>query len=95
MTITNPDKVFFPEAGHTKLDLAKYYVAVAERALRGVAGRPIVLKRYVNGAGERVLLPEARARTHARLARDVTISFPSGRTARRSSCATRRSSSGS
>src|SRR6059036_4264840 len=50
VVITNPDKVFFPQAGHTKLDLAKYYAAVAEGALRGIAARPIVLKRYVNGA---------------------------------------------
>ena len=48
--ITNPDKVFFPQAGYTKLDLAKYYAAVVDGALRGIAGRPIVLKRYVNGA---------------------------------------------
>ena len=41
VTITNPDKVFFPQAGHTKLDLAKYYAAVADGALRGIAGRPI------------------------------------------------------
>src|SRR5437016_3050503 len=50
VVITNPDKVFFPQAGHTKLDLAKYYAAVAGGALRGIAGRPIVLKRYVDGA---------------------------------------------
>src|SRR5229473_61843 len=52
VVITNPDKVFFPRAGHTKLDLARYYAAVAEGALRGIAGRPIVLKRYVNGADQ-------------------------------------------
>ena len=50
VVITNPDKVYFPRAGHTKLDLARYYAAVAEGALRGVAARPIVLKRYVDGA---------------------------------------------
>jgi hypothetical protein len=50
VTITNPEKVYFPHAGYTKLDLAKYYAAVAEGALRGIAERPIVLKRYVNGA---------------------------------------------
>src|SRR5215212_2335800 len=50
VTITNPDKVYFPAAGYTKLDLAKYYAAVADGALRGIANRPIVLKRYVNGA---------------------------------------------
>src|SRR5205809_5426840 len=50
VVITNPDKVFFPHSGHTKLDLARYYAAVADGALRGIAGRPIVLKRYVDGA---------------------------------------------
>jgi bifunctional non-homologous end joining protein LigD len=45
VVITNPEKVFFPRAGYTKLDLAKYYAAVADGALRGIAGRPIVLKR--------------------------------------------------
>jgi len=42
VVITNPDKTFFPEAGHTKLDLVRYYAAIAEGALRGIAGRPIV-----------------------------------------------------
>ena len=50
VNITNPEKIFFPRAGYTKLDLVKYYAAVAEGALRGIAGRPIVLKRYVDGA---------------------------------------------
>jgi len=50
VVITNPDKPFFPQAGHTKLHLVRYYAAVAEDALRGIAGRPIVLKRYVDGA---------------------------------------------
>ena len=50
VTITNPDKVYFPQAGHTKLDLVRYYVAVAEGALRGAGGRPMALKRFVDGA---------------------------------------------
>lgn len=50
VAITNPDKVFFPRAGYTKLDLARYYAALAEGALLGIARRPIVLKRYVDGA---------------------------------------------
>ena len=70
VVITNPDKVFFPEAGHTKLDLVKYYAAVAEGALRGIAGRPIVLKRYVDGADGRAVLPEARPRAAPRVDRD-------------------------
>jgi DNA ligase D-like protein (predicted polymerase) len=51
--VTHPDKVIFPDqdghAGHTKLDLIRYYLAVADGALRGVAGRPMILKRFVKG----------------------------------------------
>src|SRR5215216_6060059 len=50
VTVSNPDKVFFPRTGHTKLDLVRYYLSVAQGALRGVSGRPMALKRYVNGA---------------------------------------------
>ena len=50
--ITNPDKVFFPARGETKLDLARYYLAVGDGALRGVLERPTVLKRYPDGATE-------------------------------------------
>lgn len=49
--LSNPSKVYFAEAGITKQDLADYYLAVQEGALRGVARRPMVLKRYVNGQG--------------------------------------------
>lgn len=52
VVISNPDKVVFPDAGHTKLDLVRYYLSVAEGALPGVAGRPMVLKRFVKGIGE-------------------------------------------
>ena len=52
VTITNPGKVVFPESGHTKADLVAYYLAVADGALRGVRGRPMVLKRFVKGIGE-------------------------------------------
>ena len=50
VTVSNPRKVYFPETGHTKLDLVKYYQAVAEGALRGAGGRPMALKRFVDGA---------------------------------------------
>ncbi len=50
--ITNPDKLIFPRGGHTKLDLINYYLAVAEGALRGVEGRPMILKRFVKGIDE-------------------------------------------
>ena len=68
--VTNPDKVFFPARGETKLDLAQYFVAVGDGALRGVRERPTVLKRYPNGATERAVLPEAGPREPARVDRD-------------------------
>jgi len=49
VTITHPDKPIFRSAGYTKLDLVNYYLAVAEGALRGVCGRPMILKRFVKG----------------------------------------------
>src|SRR4029450_7503663 len=51
IAISNPHKVLLPQAGHTKLDLAKYYLAVADGALRSAGGRPNVLVRYPNGVG--------------------------------------------
>ena len=52
VSISNPNKVLFPEAGYTKLDLVNYYLAVADGALRGAGGRPNVLVRYPNGIAE-------------------------------------------
>ena len=49
VSISNPDKVVFPDANVTKRDLIDYYLAVADGALRGVAGRPMILKRFVKG----------------------------------------------
>ena len=45
VTVSNPGKVYFPEAGITKIDVVRYYIAVAEGALRGAGGRPNVLVR--------------------------------------------------
>jgi bifunctional non-homologous end joining protein LigD len=50
VAISNPGKIYFPDNGITKADVVRYYLAVADGALRGVAGRPMVLKRYVHGA---------------------------------------------
>ncbi|MEB3984378.1 DNA polymerase domain-containing protein [Mycobacterium sp. 663a-19] len=56
VTITHPDRVVFPGTNgagrHTKLDLVRYYLSVADGALRGVAGRPMILKRFVKGIGQ-------------------------------------------
>ena len=82
VTITNPAKVFFPRTGYTKLDLANYYAAVAEGALRGIAGRPIVLKRYVNGAEGEPFFQKRAPDKHPDWIETVELRFPSGRTAR-------------
>ena len=62
--ITNPDKVVFPDIGVTKMDLILYYIDVAEGALRGVSGRPMMLKRFVKGITEEAVFqkraPEKR-----------------------------------
>ena len=81
VVITNPEKVFFPKAGYTKLDLAKYYLSVAEGALRGIAGRPFVLKRYVNGADKEPFFQKRAPENHPDWIETVELKFPSGRTA--------------
>src|SRR5258708_35983922 len=82
VVITNPRKVYFPRAGHTKLDLVKYYAAVAEGALRGIAARPIVLKRYVDGAEGAPFFQKRAPEQHPDWVETVELRFPSGRTAR-------------
>jgi bifunctional non-homologous end joining protein LigD len=82
VVITNPEKVFFPRAGYTKLDLARYYAAVAEGALRGIAGRPIVLKRYVDGAEGEPFFQKRAPERRPPWIETVELRFPSGRTAR-------------
>ena len=82
VTLTNPAKVFFPKAGYTKLDLAKYYLAVADGALRGIAARPIVLKRYVDGAEGEAFYQKRAPEKHPDWVETVELRFPSGRGAR-------------
>jgi DNA ligase D len=77
--VSNPDKVFFPARGETKLDLVRYYLAVGDGALRGVHQRPTVLKRYPDGAtGEPFF--QKRVPKGAPIWLDtVRVTFPSGR----------------
>ena len=81
VTITNPDKIFFAEAGVTKIDLVRYYMAVADGALRGVRGRPMALKRFVNGAAGEAFFQKRAPDNRPDWLRVATLSFPSGRTA--------------
>ncbi|HEY8811212.1 MAG TPA: DNA polymerase domain-containing protein [Candidatus Dormibacteraeota bacterium] len=82
VVITNPGKVFFPRTGHTKLDLVNYYLAVAEGAVRGVSGRPMALKRFVEGAGGEAFFQKRAPANAPDWIETVELSFPSGRTAR-------------
>ena len=79
--ITNPNKVLFPEAGYTKLDLVRYYLAVAEGALRGAGGRPNVLVRHPNGVGEEFFYQKRAPESRPEWIEVVALKFPSGRTA--------------
>ncbi|HEY3210296.1 MAG TPA: non-homologous end-joining DNA ligase [Actinomycetota bacterium] len=81
VTITNPDKVFFPRTGHTKFDLVRYYMAVSEGALRGVTGRPMALKRFVNGAEGEFFFQKRAPTSRPEWIETIELSFPSGRTA--------------
>ncbi|MDQ6917951.1 MAG: non-homologous end-joining DNA ligase [Candidatus Dormibacteraeota bacterium] len=82
VVISNPQKVFFPKTGHTKLDLVRYYQAVAEGAVRGVSGRPMALKRFVEGAGGEAFFQKRAPANAPDWIETVELSFPSGRTAR-------------
>lgn len=79
--VTNPDKIYWEGPGHTKLDLVRYYVAVAEGALRGAAGRPMALKRFVDGAGGDFFFQKRAPESRPEWIETVVLSFPSGRTA--------------
>jgi bifunctional non-homologous end joining protein LigD len=81
VTVTNPSKVFFPRTGHTKLDLVRYYLAVADGALRGAGGRPMALKRFVNGAEGEAFFQKRAPSSRPEWIETVELSFPSGRTA--------------
>ncbi len=81
VTVTNPDKIYFPEVGYTKLDLVRYYLAVADGALRGVRDRPMALKRFVDGAAGEPFFQKRAPDKRPEFIRVATLSFPSGRTA--------------
>src|SRR5262249_53975307 len=81
VAVSNPSKVLFPDAGITKLDLAQYYLAVAEGALRGAAGRPNVLVRYANAIAATSFYQKRAPAARPEWVEVCMISFPSGRTA--------------
>ena len=79
--ITNPAKIFFPALGLTKMDLVRYWLAVAEGALRSVKDRPTLLKRYPNGVDGDFFHQKRAPTSRPDWIRTVTVRFPSMRTA--------------
>jgi len=79
--VSNPNKVLFPQAGHTKLDLVRYYLAVAPGALRAAGNRPNVLVRYPNGIDGESFYQKRAPESRPDWIDVVALQFPSGRTA--------------
>jgi bifunctional non-homologous end joining protein LigD len=80
--VTHPDKLYFSrQTKLSKLDLVRYYLSVAPGALNGIQDRPIVLKRFVNGAEAPAFYQKRAPSDRPSWMRTVTLSFPSGRTA--------------
>jgi bifunctional non-homologous end joining protein LigD len=81
VSVSNPGKVYFPEAGITKLEIVRYYLAVAEGALRGAGGRPNVLVRYANGIHGEFFYQKRAPASRPDWVEVAALRFPSGRTA--------------
>lgn len=79
--ISNPAKVVFPEPGLTKLDLVRYYLAVADGAVRGVAGRPMVLKRFVKGIDQEAFFQKRAPEKRPEWIETATLHYASGNSA--------------
>lgn len=81
VTVTNPDKVIFPVGGFTKLDLVQYYLAVADGALRGVGGRPMILKRFVKGIDQEAFFQKRAPANRPEWLGTAELQYASGRSA--------------
>lgn len=81
VSISSPRKVLFPGPGYTKLDLARYYVAVADGALRGAGGRPSIMVRYPKGIVDDPFFQKRAPKSRPPWIEVATIKFPSGRSA--------------
>ena len=81
VAVSNPDKVLFPEAGHTKLDLVKYFLAIAPGALQSSGGRPHQLVRFPNGIAQDHFYQKRAPEQRPPWVDTCVLHFPSGRTA--------------
>ena len=81
VAISNPARVVFPALGISKLDLVRYYQTTAVGVLRGVAGRPMGLKRYVNGIEGEAFYQKRAPDKRPEWISTVELTYPSGRSA--------------
>ena len=79
--LSNPGKLFFPETGHTKLDLANYYLQVADAACNHLRERPTTLKRFVDGAAGKFFFQKRVPKGAPEWLQTAVVHFPSGRSA--------------
>jgi DNA ligase D len=82
ITLTSPDKVFFPERGDTKLDLLRYYLAVAEPFLRTSGGRPTLMQRFPHGAGGNSFFQKRVPKGAPEWLQTTIVTTPNGTTSR-------------
>jgi bifunctional non-homologous end joining protein LigD len=81
VAVSNPGKILFPERQYTKLDVVRYYLAVADGALRGAGGRPNMLVRYPNGITSEHFYQKRAPESRPSWIEVVSLRFPSGRSA--------------
>ncbi len=80
VVVTHPDKVFFAERGETKLDLARYYEALAEPLLSAIGDRPVLLQRFPNGAGKQSFFQKRVPESRPEWLQTAVVSTPNGTT---------------
>jgi DNA ligase D len=80
IVLTHPDKVFFAERGETKLDLARYYMAVEQPLLAAIGDRPVLLQRFPNGAGKQSFFQKRVPEAHPEWLQTAVVSTPNGTT---------------
>jgi DNA ligase D-like protein (predicted polymerase) len=86
--VSNPDKLFWPDKGYTKLDLLNYYLSVGPGVMKGIFERPMTLKRFPNGAGEDFFFQKRSPSPRPPGVENAVVHFPSGRSANLTVCDT-------
>jgi DNA ligase D len=78
LLLSNPQKVFFPERGETKLDLARFYISIEEAVMRALGGRPVLMERYPDGAGKSSFFQKRVPKNAPDWLQTTTVQTPNG-----------------